>query len=116
MLNFDLETEIQGDSALVRIRGDFDLQVAEKVSDALTEIESGEPKLLVLDLSPLSFLDSTGMGVIAAAHMRAVDAGRQLVIVTPPVGVRRAFELSGLDEVITMVDRLAAVKDAPFGD
>ena len=47
MLNFDLETETEGNSALVRIRGDLDLQVVERVTDALTQIESGEPELLV---------------------------------------------------------------------
>jgi anti-sigma B factor antagonist len=115
VLNFDLDTETQGSNALVRIRGDFDLQVGERVADALTEIESSGPELLVVDLSRLSFMDSTGMGVVAAAHLRALDAGRRFVIVSPPAGVRQAFEISGLNEVVTVVDDLAALEDTPFG-
>jgi anti-sigma B factor antagonist len=114
LLNFDLQTETEGSSALVRIRGDLDLQVVDRVADALARIESDEPELLVIDLSRLSFMDSTGMGVIAAAHVRALDTGRRFVIVSPPAGVRQAFEISGLNEVITVVDDLEALEDTPF--
>jgi anti-anti-sigma factor len=109
MLNFDLETETEGGSALIRIRGDLDLQVVEQVTDALTRIESGEPELLVIDLSRVTFMDSTGMGAVAAAHIRAGEAGRRFAIVRPPAGVRQAFERTRLDEVITMTDDLADV-------
>jgi anti-sigma B factor antagonist len=109
MLNFDLETETEGSSALIRIRGDLDLQVVEQVTDALTQIESGEPELLVIDLSRVTFMDSTGMGAVAAAHIRAVEVGRRFVIVRPPAGVRQAFDRTRLDEVITMTDDLASV-------
>jgi anti-sigma B factor antagonist len=109
VLNFDLETESQGTSTLVRVRGDFDIQVAEHVTQRLMEIEASRPEALVMDLSGLSFLDSSGMGVIAAADGRAREAGRRFVVVNPPYGVRRAFEVSALDEVITVSDDLAAV-------
>jgi anti-sigma B factor antagonist len=109
VLNFDLETETQGASALLRIRGDLDLQVVEQVTDALTRIESGEPGLLVIDLSSLTFMDSSGMGAIAAAHIRAGEAGRRFAIVRPPAGVRQAFDRTRLDEVITIGNDLASV-------
>jgi anti-sigma B factor antagonist len=109
LLNFDLQTETEGSSALVRIRGDLDLQVVDEVTDTLARIESHEPELLVIDLSSLSFMDSSGMAVIAAAHIRAVDAGRRFAIVIPPAGVRQALERTKLDEVITTTDDLAHV-------
>ena len=109
MLNFDLETETEGSSALIRIRGDLDVQVVEQVTDALTRSESGEPELLVIDLSRVTFMDSSGMGAVAAAHIRAVEASRRFAIVRPPAGVRQAFDRTRLDEVITMTDDLADV-------
>lgn len=109
MLNFDFETETNGSSALVRIRGDLDLQVVDQVTEALTRIESDEPELLVIDLRRLTFMDSSGMGVIAAAHIRARDAGRRFAIVRPPAGVRQAFDRTKLDQVITVADDLASV-------
>jgi anti-anti-sigma factor len=109
LLNFELQTETEGSSALVRIRGDLDLQVVDRVADALARIESEEPDLLVIDLSGLSFMDSSGMALIAAAHIRAVDAGRRFAIVIPPAGVRQAFERARLSEVMTTTDDLAKV-------
>jgi anti-anti-sigma factor len=104
VLNFDLKTATQGTSALITVSGDLDIQAVEQVVDALTQIELTKPALLVIDLREISFMDSAGMGVIAAAHSRAVEADRRFVIVRPPPGVRRSFELSRLDEVITTVD------------
>jgi anti-sigma B factor antagonist len=109
VLNFKLETETQGTSALVKIRGDLDLQVVDQVTETLTRIESDEPELLVIDLSKLSFMDSTGMGVVAAAHIRAREGGRRFAIVMPPAGVRQAFERTKLSEVVPVTDDLASV-------
>src|SRR5262245_26619922 len=109
MLNFDLVTETEGSSALIRIRGDFDLQVVDQVTEALPRIESDEPELLVVDLSRLTFMDSTGMGALAAAHIRASEAGRRFAVVRPPAGVRQAFDRTRLDEVIAIADDLASV-------
>ena len=109
VLNFDLETEREGSSALVRIRGDLDLQVVERVTEAVAALESDAPELIVIDLSRLTFMDSSGMGVIAAAHARAREAGRRFAIVRPPAGVRQAFDRTRLDEVITITDDLAGV-------
>jgi anti-sigma B factor antagonist len=109
VLNFELETETDGGSALVRIRGDLDLQVVDQVTEAFTRIEEGRPDLLAVDLSRLTFMDSSGMGTIAAAHVRALEAGRQFAVVRPPAGVRQAFDRTRLDEVIAIADDLASV-------
>ncbi|HET8820254.1 MAG TPA: STAS domain-containing protein [Thermoleophilaceae bacterium] len=109
MLNFEVESRIESDRAIVTVRGDFDLEVAERVVAELAKVEEREPALLVVDLSGLSFMDSSGMGVVAAAHARAVEAGRRIVFVRPPYTVRRAFELSGFDDVIAVVDDLDSI-------
>ena len=109
MLNFDVSTETEGPSALVSLTGDLDIQVAERAAAAIEEVEAGGPDLLVVDLSRLSFMDSSGMAVVAAAHARAIEAGRRFVIVNPKGGVRRAFEVSGLDKALEGVDELASV-------
>jgi len=108
VLNFDLESRVDGDRAVVTVIGDFDLQVAQRVVNELTKVEEGGPALLIIDLSRLSFLDSAGMGVIAAAQARATESGRELAVVRPPYSVRRAFEVSGFGEVINVVDDIEA--------
>jgi anti-sigma B factor antagonist len=109
VLNFELETESQGTSSLMRIRGDLDLQVVDQVTEAFTRVEEAGPALLAVDLSGVTFMDSSGMGTIAAAHIRANEAGCRFAIVRPPAGVRQAFDRTRLDEVITISDDLAAI-------
>jgi anti-anti-sigma factor len=109
VLNFDLETETSGTSALVTIRGDLDLQVIDQVTEALTRIESDGPELLVIDLSKISFMDSSGMGVVAAAHIRAKESSRRFAIVMPPAGVRQAFERTKFSEVVPIAEDLDSV-------
>ena len=109
VLNFDLESQVDGDRAIVTVIGDFDLQVAQRVVNELARVEAGEPSLLIIDLSRVSFLDSAGMGVIAAAQARATEGGRELAVVRPPYSVRRAFEVSGFGEVINVVDDIGAL-------
>jgi anti-anti-sigma factor len=109
VLNFGLETETQGNSVLVTIRGDLDIQVAEHVAEELGRVESTNPDVLVLDLRRLSFMDSSGMAIVAAARARAAAAGRRFAIVAPPAGVKRAFEVSGLAELVTIADDVAQV-------
>jgi stage II sporulation protein AA (anti-sigma F factor antagonist) len=109
MLNFDLEIAREGTSALITIRGDFDIQVAGRVADEVTRVESGEPQNLVFDLRRLSFMDSSGMGVLASAHARALAADRAFAVVRPPPGVMRTFEISKFADVVTIVDDVAGV-------
>jgi anti-anti-sigma factor len=109
VLNFDLESRVEGDRAIVTVIGDFDLQVAQRVVDELAKVEAAEPAVLIIDLSRVSFLDSAGMGVIAAAQARATETGRDLAVVRPPYSVRRAFEVSGFGDVITVVDDIETV-------
>jgi anti-anti-sigma factor len=104
VLNFDLDSETSDENVLVKIRGDLDVQVAARATGALTELEAGEPSSLVIDLREVSFMDSSGMAVIASAHARATAAGRRFAVVAPPAGVRHAFEISGLEEMIPIVD------------
>jgi anti-sigma B factor antagonist len=109
VLNFGLETETEGNSVLVTIRGDLDIQVAEHVADELSRVESNNPDVLVLDLRRLSFMDSSGMAIVAAARARAAAADRRFAIVAPPAGVMRAFQVSGLAELVTIADEVADV-------
>jgi anti-sigma B factor antagonist len=104
VLNFNLRTERRGDSVVVGLDGDVDIQVADRLRADLAEIESAQPRVLVLDLSKTTFLDSAGMALIAAAHGRAQDEGRRLVVVRPRLGVDQAFKVSGVEDVFEMAD------------
>ena len=51
----------------------------------------------------MSYIDSTGLGVLIGAGNRAATQGTDLVIVCPPGSVARVFEITGLDRALTVV-------------
>jgi anti-sigma B factor antagonist len=101
-----LEVETEERERLVRVslRGELDLSTVEKVEDELRRIEDRGDKLLVLDLSGLTFLDSTGLRLMVTADQRARKAGRRLALVKGPETVHRVFTITKLDERLQMVD------------
>jgi anti-sigma B factor antagonist len=103
-----LEVDTHDENGRVRIelRGELDLATAPQVEEALASAEDSAPGLIALDLSKLSFLDSSGLRTIVAADTRARDAGRRLAVVKGPDAVQRVFTITGLE------DRLELVEDA----
>jgi anti-sigma B factor antagonist len=102
-----LEAETVEEQGLVRLllRGELDLSTANKAEEELRRAESTEPALLVLDLSGLTFLDSTGLRLIVTADRRARDEGRRLAVVKGPETVQRVFTITRLDERLEMLEQ-----------
>ena len=106
----ELDTEDRDGLVHIALRGELDLSTVSKVDDELESVEAKEPSVLVLDLSKLSFLDSTGLRCLVTADQRAKDAGRRLVLVRGPAPVQRVFTITRLEERLEMVDDAASVR------
>lgn len=104
MTILDVDTQDRDHLIQVVLRGELDLSTVEKVEEELRQIEERADKLLVLDLSGLTFLDSTGLRLMVTADQRARKAGRRVAIVKGPETVHRVFTITKLDERLEMVD------------
>ena len=104
-----VETEDRDGRVHVSLRGELDLSTVGKVQDELRRAEASAPALLVLDLSKLTFLDSTGLRCLVTADERAREEGRRLVIVRGPEPVQRVFSITRLEERLDMVDDVSAI-------
>ena len=96
-----MEETIEGARTRLEIRGDFDMQATFTVEPAL-ESALARPGLreLVVDLSALEFIDSTGIGVLLRMAGEARERDVTLTIVPPPPEVHRVFEMSGVVEAL----------------
>jgi anti-anti-sigma factor len=68
-------------------------------------VERGEHDALLLDLSGLSFIDSTGLRAIVEIGDICKKRGRDFSLAPGPPAVQRLFEVTGLDEVLPFVGR-----------
>ena len=96
---FDLRRE--GAEAELKIFGEFDMTGVLRVEPELSEmLATDEIARLLLDLSGLDFVDSTGLGVIIDLDQRARRGDFELSIVPGPRHVQRVFEVTKLADVL----------------
>jgi anti-anti-sigma factor len=105
----DVMTEDRNGLVHVALVGELDLSSVAKVQEELRRVEASAPSTLVVDLSKLSFLDSTGLRCIVTADERARAEGRRIVIVRGPDAVQRVFAITRLDDRLEMVDDVAGI-------
>ena len=86
---------------VVRLSGEVDLSCSDLLSAARAEAaERGLP--VRLDLSALSFIDSTGIGFVARLATLERDAGRRLAVVGTSRRITEALSLTGLDDLLDL--------------
>jgi len=88
------------------LAGELDVWSATEVHKRLLGLELRPGAQLVLDLSGLTFMDSTGIRLLLQASEYARRHGAGFVVVRPPAHVMRVVELVGLGEQLDVVDRL----------
>lgn len=88
-----------GPSPLVSITGDLDIVTAPVLRQLFVDHAA---ESLTLDLSGVTLIDSTSLGVLVAAHKRAARDGRRIVLRGVPPMQMRLFELTGLTGYINI--------------
>jgi anti-sigma B factor antagonist len=97
-----LESEVSGDTASVVIRGEVDMATAPQLREELIGLVDSGVTRIVLDCRELTFLDSSGIGVLIAVH-KLVDEPGALTLEAPPPHVRKVLDLTGVSEHVTIV-------------
>ncbi|OQD53639.1 anti-anti-sigma factor [Streptomyces phaeoluteigriseus] len=85
---------------VVAVQGEIDHAVKDMLSEALLPCDGPVPLRTVVDLSGVTFMDSSGINVFVAAHQAANDDQGWLRIAGAQESVLRLLEIVGLDEVI----------------
>ncbi|MQA28172.1 MAG: anti-sigma factor antagonist [Micromonosporaceae bacterium] len=91
------------DAAVIGLSGDLDLATAPELRTALHEALTERAKIVV-DMSDLRFLDSTGLGVLVRVHKKAKAAGGVVAFTSVPGNVVKILEVTCLDRVFPVYD------------
>lgn len=81
------------------LKGEIDLHVSPTITAALNRIIEKKPKLLVVDLSQVTYIDSAGLAVFIEAMQKVEAFGGKLALAGLQETVRSIFEISRLDQV-----------------
>ena len=86
---------------VVDVGGEVDIETAPRMRAALAAaVDAGLP--VVVDLGGVTFMDSFGFGVLAAAHQRGARAGTPVLLRAVSHRIRHLLDLLGLDAVMNI--------------
>jgi anti-sigma B factor antagonist len=106
-MNLSLTASSTGDRTVLAVRGEVDVHSASQLQDRLLQIIGAGQRSVVVDLSWLSFIDSTGLGALVAARNQAQQASVALRIVCRAERILKLFRITGLDAVFEIYPTLA---------
>lgn len=85
---------------MLQLVGELDLSTVSIFVDAMDDVLDGEPVGIELDLSELTFLDSSGLGAYVTAYRKAQAVGSRLTLGKRSGIVDRVLQLSGVEEAL----------------
>ncbi len=84
----------------VSLQGELDLSCARQMEERLATIDEQMPARVVVDLSGLAFIDSSGLRMLLLADTRAREHGYEFVLLAGPEPVQRVFEMTGALDIL----------------
>ena len=99
-----LRSQRDGDVHTIALDGEMDLSNAGEVERELRQAEATDAQLIVVDLSRLQFMDSTGIRLLIAADTRSRADSDRLRLTRPPAAVARVLCIAGVDGLLPFDD------------
>ena len=108
MADLIVDFRLEGENAVVSATGEIDVYQAPRLREVLDALPTEATGALVIDLSGVSYIDSTGLGTLVAARKQRVSEGSTVRFVCPDPSLRKVFEITGLVSYFTLVDTVEA--------
>lgn len=108
---FGMTEEHENGTAVVALTGEIDIAAAPAVRQTL-ERACEQGSALVVDLSLVSFIDSTALGVLIGVHKRCAATGTPMRLVVSEPRILKVFEITGLTDLFAIVPSLADATSA----
>lgn len=112
--NQDLPIDLESisDGTLMRPTGDIDLSRAPAFRSHIAEVFQGAPMRVIIDLSLVPYMDSSGVATLVEGMQLATRAGTKFILIGLQDRVRSIFEIARLDTVFTIAIDLESAERA----
>jgi anti-sigma B factor antagonist len=92
----------EGDNVVVNVRGEVDVTGATELGGVVADLVEDGASCLILDLSEVTFLDSTGLSVLVAGRNQCLAVAGDLKLRDPSPAAWKVLNITGLDEVFSL--------------
>ena len=96
----DVDTWYDGGRAVVEVAGELDAYTSARLRRVFEELVAPARYRVVVEMSRLDFMDSSGLGVLVGAHKRARNGGGALALAGAPERILRVLRITGLVRVM----------------
>jgi anti-sigma B factor antagonist len=110
-MELDIQTERHPSQCEITLRGEVDVYTASKLKEKLIETIEGGCANIVVDLEGVSFIDSSGLGVLVSALRRARERDGAVRIVCTRENILKIFRITGLDKVFPVFPDIAEARE-----
>src|SRR6266536_215228 len=114
-MDLSLSTRTVGDHTVLEVGGEVDVYTAPRLRERLVELVEQGARNVVVDLSRVEFLDSTGLGVLVGALKRLRAVNGTFKLVCPHERLLKIFRIAALDRVFEPYDTVEAATAASTG-
>ena len=92
-----IEISVTGEVLTARLGGELDHHTAKGMREAIDcALELNMPSLLILDFKEISFMDSSGIGLVMGRYKNLAKLGAELHITNTPQAIYKMFKLAGI--------------------
>ena len=101
----EAEFKVEEDVLIVRLQGELDHHEAEQLRERWKdEIYHHSVKHVLLNLRDITFMDSSGLGVVLGRYKEVLQLGGQFVVCSITAPIERLFEMSGLFKIVKQAE------------
>jgi anti-sigma B factor antagonist len=101
---FRVEVARKGETSVISVSGELDLASSPALEQELERVAASEASMVIVDLSELEFMDSTGLSVLVRAHQRSEEKGQRFGLINSSQQVQRLLSLTGVADRLTLAE------------
>ena len=107
----DINVESQAQTTIVRVAGEIDLRTSPKLRHEFLVLLERDPGKIIVDLSSVSYVDSSGVGTIVELKRRAMKYTSDVILVGLQPRVQSLFEITRLNDFFTIANSIEEAQE-----
>ncbi|HWY90513.1 MAG TPA: STAS domain-containing protein [Solirubrobacteraceae bacterium] len=101
---FEIHTELTGDAAKLTLTGELDMATAPRLEEAVAGVLAKGARDVIVDLSGLAFVDSSGLRLFITLNDRAASEAWTLGLIRPQARLLSVFEITGAEQNLPFIE------------
>ena len=105
-INKNVSLSISNGTLLAKVMGEIDHHTAKGIRDGIdSALCAHSPEHLIIDLSEVTFMDSSGLGLVLGRYTKATEAGISFRVCGASQRIATMFDMAGLDRIINYKEK-----------